>query len=116
MQICADALTSDSGAHYGCLLKPDLPRSDVETTYTLAYTLMGEGFKKRGTTFEAKDLQDDFKFAVQWASISEQLLAGGKVKVHPPTVMDGGLDKVLDGLELLRNDKVSGQKLVYKVG
>ncbi len=43
-------------------------------------------------------------------------MAGGKVKVHPPTVMDGGLDKVLDGLELLRNDKVSGQKLVYKVG
>lgn len=116
MQICADALTSDGDAHYGCLLKAEFPRKDVTLTYTLAYTCFGENFHLYGTTHEAKDLQDDYKFAVKWASIFEKLLADGKVKVHPPKVMDGGLDKLLDGLDLLRNDKVSGQKLVYKVG
>jgi NADPH:quinone reductase-like Zn-dependent oxidoreductase len=116
MQICADALTSESGAHYGCLLKPDLPRKDVGTTYTLAYRAFGDTFHKRGTTFKAEELQEDYNFAVEWASIFEQLLAEGKVKVHPPKVMDGGLEKVLDGLDLLRKDKVSGQKLVYRVG
>ncbi len=116
MRICAEALTSDGDAHYGCLLKPDFPRKDVALTNTIAYTSFGESFHMRGTTFEAKDLQDDYKFAVQWTSIFEKLLAEGKVKVHPPKVMDGGLDKLLDGLDLLRNDKVSGQKLVYRVG
>lgn len=116
MQICAEALTSDGDAHYGCLLKPDFPRKDVALTYTLAYTCFGESFQKRGKRYEAQDLQDDYKFIVQWASIFEKLLADGKVKVHPPKVMDGGLDKLLDGLALLRNDKVSGEKLVYRVG
>jgi hypothetical protein len=116
MQICAEALTSEGDAHYGCLLKPDLPRKDVDITYTMAYTCFGETFRKRGTTFEAKDMQDDYKFAVQWASIFEKLLADGRIKVHPPKAMDGGLDKLTDGLDLLRNNKVSGQKLVYRVG
>jgi NADPH:quinone reductase-like Zn-dependent oxidoreductase len=115
MQICAEALKSDGDAHYGCLLKPDFPRKDVAITYTLAYKCFGETFHKRGTTFEAKDLQDEYEFAIKWATIFEKLLADGKVKVHPPKVMDGGLEKVLDGLDLLRNDKVSGQKLVYRV-
>ena len=116
MQICAEALTSGSGAHYGCLLKPELPRKDVTVTFTIAYTCFGETFRIAGRPFEATDLQDDYEFAVRWAAMFEKLLAEGKVKVHPPRVMDGGLDKLLDGLDLLRNDKVSGQKLVYRVG
>lgn len=85
-------------------------------TFTIAYTCFGETFQSGGKTFEAKDLQEDYEFAVGWAAMFEKLLADGKVKVHPPKVMDGGLDKLLEGLDLLRNDKVSGQKLVYRVG
>ena len=77
MQICADALTSESGARYGALLKPSLPRQDVEATYTLAYRAFGGTFHKRGTTFEARDLQQDNEFAVQWASIFDGFLAEG---------------------------------------
>lgn len=115
MQICAEAFTSDSDAHYGCLLKPAFPLKDVAVTYTLAYVCFGETFRRGETTFEAKDLQDDYEFAVKWAAIFEKLLADAKVKVHPPKVMDGGLDKLLEGLDLLRNEKVSRQKLVYMV-
>lgn len=116
MQICADALTTEAGAHYGCLGQPEVPRGDVEVTFTVAYMALGDGFTKAGMTFEAKDLQEHYDFAVQWSGIFEKLLIEGKVKVHPPKLMDGGLDSVLEGLDLLRNEKVSGQKLVYRVG
>jgi NADPH:quinone reductase-like Zn-dependent oxidoreductase len=80
MQICADALASGDDTHYGCLSPPDFPRKDVALTYTLAYKAFGETFHLRGTTFEAKDSQDDYEFSVQWATIFEKLLAEGKVK------------------------------------
>lgn len=116
MQICAEALTSDTSAHYGCILKDNFPRKDVAITHTLAYTSLGEKIQKPGLTLEVEDIKDDFEFAVHWAAIFEKLLADDKVKVHPPKLMEGGLDKVVEGLDLLRNDKVSGQKLVYRVG
>jgi len=54
-------------------------------------------------------------FAKKVAAITDDLLAQRKIKIHPPKVMEGGLDKVLDGLDLLRNNKVGEQKLVYRV-
>ena len=41
--------------------------------------------------FKAEDLQEEYNFAVEWAGIFKHLWAKGKVKVHPPKVMDGGL-------------------------
>ncbi|KAF7505603.1 hypothetical protein GJ744_000612 [Endocarpon pusillum] len=116
MQICAEALTSRSGSHYGCLLQPGFPRKDVTVTFTVLHTCFGETFRRNGIPWEVADLQDDYEFAVGWTAVFEKLLAERKVKVHPPKVMDGGLDKLPDGLDLLRDDKVSGQKLVYMVG
>lgn len=40
-------------------------------------------------------------------------MAQPKIKVHPPAVREGGLEKALEGVDDLRWGKVSGQKLIY---
>ena len=55
------------------------------------------------------------RFAKMFWGLSEKLLKDGKVKVHPLSVRPGGLKGVLDGLQEMREGKVSGTKLVYKV-
>lgn len=113
--ICAAALSSGSGCAYSSLLPVKLPRQDIENKYTLVYTVANEYFRmgEKGPEFPAK--QQDFDFAKKFCGIAEKLLADGKFKVHPPSVRKGGLKGVLDGLQELREGKVSGMKLVYKI-
>jgi hypothetical protein len=54
-------------------------------------------------------------FAKTWFTTVQQLLDAGKLKSHPIRLMDGGLPAVLDGLKLLRDKQVSGQKLIYRI-
>lgn len=110
-QVCADALSSSSDCKYGSIIGNTFPRDDIQTFYTLAYTVYGEFFHKLGKDFPAN--AEDFNYAKMWALVCERLLAEGKIQVHPPKVSKAGLDGVLDGLDLLRKDQVSGEKLVY---
>ena len=43
------------------------------------------------------------------------MIASSQIAVHPPRVGRGGLQGVFDGLEQLKEGKVSGVKLVYRV-
>lgn len=112
-KICAEALSSTSGCVYSTLLPVEAPREDVESKLTVAYTAAGEAFLFGDTEFPAKG--EDFEFAKMFSSLAEKLLGDGKFKVHPPSVRKGGLKGVLEGLQEMREEKVSGQKLVYKV-
>ncbi|KIV77459.1 hypothetical protein PV11_09252 [Exophiala sideris] len=107
-KICAEAIAS--GGIYGRILAVKVPRDDVKATFSLGYTAAGEPVKKPGA--DLPDNAKDFEFAKKWIEAAEPLLQAGKIKVHPPKV-GKGLEDVLEGLDLLRNDKVSGQKLVY---
>jgi NADPH:quinone reductase-like Zn-dependent oxidoreductase len=113
--ICAEALSSDSaGARYGTILPVKLPgREDVETVSTFMYTIFNEPFTKVGRDTPA--IPEDFEFAKKFFNIAEQLLAEGKLKNHAEKVGRGGLEGALQGLEDMKNDRVSGQKLVYRV-
>ena len=113
VKICAEALAPGPGSHYGCLLAVKFPREDVTVTPTLAYSALGEPFDK-GFAKSEKGEEEDFKFAVNWSEIVERCLAEGKISVHKPRVGQG-LENVLDGLDQLKNNKVSGEKLVYKL-
>lgn len=96
------------------LLYLQFPRDDVTPTFSLGYTATGEDVEKGGTRFSAEKNAKNFDFMVKWMEVAEKLLAEGKIKPHPAKV-DKGLEKVLEGVDLLRHDKVSGQKLVYTV-
>ena len=111
-RLCADALSSSSGCKYAAIIPNKFPRDDVKTWFTLAYTHIGEEFSWRGNSVPAK--LEDFNFAKMWALIAEKELAEGKVKVHKPKI-GKGLEGVIEGMELLKQDKVSGEKLVYVI-
>lgn len=48
--------------------------------------------------------------------ISSKLIASAQIAVHPPKIGEGGLKGVLQGLDDLKEGRVSGVKLVYRVG
>jgi NADPH:quinone reductase-like Zn-dependent oxidoreductase len=110
--ICADAL--ESGGHYASLLPLEkFPRDDVSNASTLLYSVYGEAVDK--PFFKTKGKPEDYEFGVKFANILRTLIKEDKIKVHKPKVMDGGIDGIMEGLSLLQNDKVSGEKLVYKL-
>jgi NADPH:quinone reductase-like Zn-dependent oxidoreductase len=112
-QICAEALTSGPGAKYASLIATKFPRDDVESRATLAYSALGEPFDKGFAKSEGS--AEDFEFAAKtWVPIAEKCLMEGKIKVHTPRV-SSGIENILDGLDELKNNKVSGEKLVYKM-
>lgn len=90
-----------------------LPRDGVETKMTMMYTIFGEEYEKAGRTSPAS--AEDFEFAKHFFGITEKMLADGTLKTHPEKVGSKGLEGALQGLQDLKNDKVTGQKLVYRV-
>lgn len=110
---CDHAISSDGG-DYSVLLPVRIKRSNINYRHTLAYTALGEPFTFGGRYLPAK--VEDKDFAEMFVALTEKLLADGKIKAHTPKVLPGGLNGVLEGLELLRQDKVSGEKLVCNVG
>ncbi|KAK5168920.1 uncharacterized protein LTR77_006229 [Saxophila tyrrhenica] len=111
-KICADAVSSKGGV-ISYLLPAKHDRQEVENKHTLAYTVTGESFKFGPNEVPAKP--EDFEFAKKFSEISTKLLASSQVSVHPPKVGKDGLKGVIQGLDDLKQGKVSGVKLVYKV-
>ena len=107
---CADAL-STAGGIYSALEPIDSPRKDIESKSTLAYTATGEALSDYGRPAS----MEDFEFSVMFWKLAGKLLEQGKLKVHPPSLRPNGLRGVLEGLQEMREGKVSGEKLVYKI-
>ncbi|KAF2870417.1 chaperonin 10-like protein [Massariosphaeria phaeospora] len=108
-EIAAAALSS-KGGHYSSIVGvKEFPRADVTNRYTMAYTALGEKFND---AFPAS--QEDFEFGVKFWRIAEELINSGKLKPHPADVR-GGLDEIPKGLQDLKDNQVSGVKLVYKI-
>ena len=112
-EFCGKVLAQ--GGHYGAILTIEMQdRPDIKTTSSLGYTCVGEPFTMRGKEFTAEQVAPDYEYIQKFTSVGEKLMAGKKLKAHP-TKVDKGFDNILEGADLLRNDKVSGQKLVYSV-
>ena len=117
-RICAEVLSTDATARqpvYNALLAGlgKFPRQDVKNTFTFAYTVFGEEYHGGDIHHDADE--EDFAFGTRFARIVEDLLEKGKVKTHPVDVRTGGWERVLEGVDELRQKKVSGKKLVYKI-
>ncbi|ETS86468.1 hypothetical protein PFICI_00296 [Pestalotiopsis fici W106-1] len=55
------------------------------------------------------------EYGKRWFTTVQGLLDQGKLKAHPLKMMAGGLEGVFEGTDLLRNNAVSGQKLIYRI-
>ncbi|KAJ6118232.1 hypothetical protein N7471_013699 [Penicillium samsonianum] len=111
-KFCDHAISTEGG-EYTALLSVKIERVNVNNGFTLAYTALGEAFSFGNIPFPPKP--EDRAYAEKFIAISESLLAQGKIKAHPSKVGKNGLKGVLEGLQLLKEDKVSGEKLVYNV-
>jgi hypothetical protein len=92
----------------------DFPREDVRNVFFLGYTLTGEAFEIEGKLWLA--VPEDFELAKKFNSVVEKLLEQGLIKNHPVSMRDGGLDAILGGMRELKEGKVSGVKVVYRIG
>ncbi|KAI2464693.1 oxidoreductase-like protein [Annulohypoxylon bovei var. microspora] len=111
--ISAEAIGPRGGKYSALLPVDNFPRKDVTTAMTLGYIAIGESFPKFG--MEWTSTPADFEFASKFWSLTENLLAQGKLKAHPVSLREGGLDGILGGLDEMKENGVSGKKLVYKI-
>lgn len=86
---------------------------NVESKATVAYSALGEDMSLGGTALPAKP--EDLDFAQSFLETARKFLAEGRLKAHRSTVNEGGngLEGVLQGLQLGREGRISGRKLVY---
>lgn len=110
--ICEQAI-GEKGGKYVSLLYARLGRGDVSSVFTLAYTAFGEIFDLFGKKWVVDD--EELAFSAKFWSLAGELLEEGKIKTHPVEVKDGGLEGILNGLEDMRQGKVRGKKLVYRI-
>lgn len=86
---------------------------------TVAYSAIGEemGFGGQRGVIPPKisATDEDARFMETFVPIAEALLAGRKIQVHPPSERRGGLRGVLDRLQTILEEKISGEKFVYRV-
>ncbi|MCJ1474125.1 hypothetical protein MMC13_002783 [Lambiella insularis] len=116
--ICTAALASNSAVPllYSSLLPVKrLPREGVENKYTLAYTMVGEAFRMGPDEPQFPASKEDLEIGKTFSSLAEKLLAEKKIRVHPIDKRTDGLKGVLEGMDDLREGKVSGKKLVYRI-
>jgi NADPH:quinone reductase-like Zn-dependent oxidoreductase len=120
---CANALASSAPPgqelRYGNIQIPDGgPRQDVINTFSNGFTATGEDFEIQiaGNWVKIEGKKDHYEFMRDWLALAGKLFAEGKWKPHRVEVREGGLEGVLEGLKDLEDGRVSGVKLVYRVG
>ena len=126
-EFCAKALalTPQSAAagpgslHYYCLLWVDMDKvkavdARIEGDLTFYYTAFGEPFEK-WQKFPAN--LEHLEFARQFWESARKLIDAGKIKPAQTFANRGGsgFEGVLVGLKELKENKVSGGKLVYTI-
>ena len=112
--MCADAISS-AGGSYTCILAVDFPREDCKTDVVMGYTINGDEYRMGPTAPMLPPKYEDFEFGKMFFTMAEELLGAGKFRAHRATLGQGGLYGILDGLQQMREGKVSGTKLVYRI-
>ena len=81
---------------------------------SLLYTALGREFEWKGLMVIPR-FEEDLKHHVEALKKVPQLVLDGVVKPLPIKLWEGGLEAIADGLQWMREGKVSGQKIVYRV-
>lgn len=89
-------------------------RKDVETDWVMALTIFGKIVDLKGG-FGREAVPGDREWAEGWYRKVEELVERGLVRPHPARKMEGGLRGVMGGVDELRNGRVRGEKLVYRI-
>ncbi|PLB46695.1 alcohol dehydrogenase [Aspergillus steynii IBT 23096] len=113
--ICYGAIGESGGRYTALESYPERlrgRRKKVKPDWVLCPTIFGERIDLAGS-YQRVAQPEDREFAIRWAAHCTALLETGKLQAHPIQVQPGGLQRVANGLDLLRKKQVSGKKLVY---
>ncbi|KAI0308781.1 hypothetical protein OF83DRAFT_1073031, partial [Amylostereum chailletii] len=99
-------------------------RADVSVEFTLGYTLLGYAITFAGTLSYPAMPEDNIAAGAWMANELPALLdgwdttKGGSPKLKAPKlrVLEGGLDRIHEGLEIMQKGDYKAEKLVYKLG
>lgn len=111
-QICAAAFGPDGGV-YCSLLPEQCPREKVTSCFFLGYGLTGEDYIFESEFYTA--VPDMYDFGKEAICVIEVLWTQDRLIAHPQRVGGGGLQGALEGMREMKDGKVSGFKLVYRV-
>ncbi|EJD00001.1 dehydrogenase [Fomitiporia mediterranea MF3/22] len=102
----------DQGGVLTTLLPYKSSRLNVETNLILGYHLLG-----KDTEIPIQMPLDiaQYEFGPQATEILTTVLSNGKLKPGPIKVMPKGLESANDGLDYMREGKVSGEKIIYRI-
>ena len=109
---CCETMGSKGGKVITLLNQGQSKVPGVETKMILAYTLVGQPFQwfaPFGPKFAASP--EDRAALVRFYELLPSLM-GKELRAPPTQLVQGGFDGLLEGLDLLRRNKVSGKKLV----
>lgn len=82
--------------------------TDVRIEFIVVYTVLGK------SAWGIQPRPEDEKRFEEWLQYVPSLIASGKIRSNPIWSQKGGLEKVPEGLDLLRSGKVSGQKVTFE--
>lgn len=94
-------------------IAPETPRKDLELSQVRAQSGFGEEYEMMGRVFPAR--HEDYIFCTDFCSMTEGLLAAGRLQTHPTDIRVGGLEGIAEGLQALREKSVHAKKIVYRV-
>ena len=117
MLLCYKAIGRLGGFYTALELPPQLPglRKSVKQDWVMAQTLFGKEVALSDGYHHAPN-EAHVKFGLEWAKIVQDMMNQGELKSHPVRILEGRFDGIMAGLDILREGKISGQKLVCFIG
>ncbi|OKL59563.1 hypothetical protein UA08_05016 [Talaromyces atroroseus] len=117
MQLCYAAMGRAGGRYV--TLEPfrhaiASTRPTIKPSWLLALTIFGLKVNLEGE-YKREASPEDRKFGETFTLEMQKLLNKGTLAIHPVQVRSGGWEGVLNGVDFIRKETMSGQKLVYSV-
>lgn len=115
MKICYGAL-GRAGGRYTALDPYDktvaAARKVVKADWVMGPVMLGRDIAWPAPHDRVADAEM-FDFGTKWRATLQELLNQGKIREHPLLLQPGGLEGVLDGMEMVKAKRISGKKLIY---
>lgn len=89
-------------------------RKTVKTDWVLGPSIFGDG-STWPEPYGRPPSQEIRDYGVELWSVAQRLVDEGELKHHPVRVLEGGLGKVVEGMDMVRNGQLSGEKCVVRV-
>lgn len=107
-----------AGGRYACLeMYPDyvLEKKTVKVGFVMGPALLGHRLAL-DYGYEADENPEMRQFGIEWYQGIQKLLTRGQLRPHPLRILPGRFEAILEGVEMLKQKRVSAQKLVVRIG